>query len=390
MPHVERILKVSEELQHTPAFIGAARTEFVSMLLASSRFSKMSWKRKAITKAKQLLASESKGYLHAWTAYRESALLRMEAKQDESNQTLETFIQAIATPDIGSEIRIDPRWNARKGELIISYAQNLIEGRNLITAKKELYAWTPLNPSTPSTLERIVLRGRNTTVGKILRYEGHFQEALKLLEDLLQDSEADSYYEGTGWRRVTLSEVSDLYCELKRPSDAAARLELELDQMTHKERENIGSGRRLQLALVETFIARAMWAEAESHSLTLLAIFEGMPDPDVTARKAIFRLWACLARIAHYNGQWDKSVSHWEQAFQALKTQGWENSYDAGLVRYSQSYTLWKLSRAEEGRAIAILGKENLGNERRLRWIVGWNSYWHDYIADLVDKTYNL
>ena len=390
MPHVERVLKVVKEIQHTPAFTRAVRNEFVSMLLASSRFSSMSWKRKAVSRAKQLFSSDTEGYLHAWSAYRESSLLRMLGKRTESNETLENFIHTTAVPDSGSEIQIDARWNAQQGDLVISYAQNLIQDLDLVTAKKELYAWNPLDPSTPSARERIALRGRNTTLGKILRYEGNFEEALQFLEDLLQESEADDFYEGTGWRRVMLSEVSDLYCELKRHSDATALLEPELRKMIKRGVENIGGGRRIQLALVESFIGREMWAPAESRLLSLKVVFEGMSDPDVTYRKAVFRIWASLARIAHYNGQWDKSLSRWEQAFKALEMHGWENSYNAGLVRYSQSYTLWKLDRAEEGRSIALLGKANLQTERRLRWIVGLNSYWHEHIVELVNKTYNL
>ena len=390
MPHVERVFKVVEEVQHTPAFTRAVRNEFVSMLVASSRFTSMSWKRKAISRAKQLFSPETEGYLRAWTACRESSLLRMLGKRTESNETLETYIHATTVPDSALQIQIDARWNAYQGDLIISYAQNLIQDLDLATAKKELYAWNPLDPSTPSALERITLRGRNTTLGKILRYEGHFEEALQFLEDQLQESEADNFYEGTGWRRVMLSEVSDLYCELKRPSDATALLEPELKKMTNRGVENIGVGRRLQLALVESFIGREIWETAESRLLTLKAVFEAMPDPDVTYRKAVFRIWASLARIAHHNGQWDKSLSHWEQALQALEVHGWENSYNAGLVRYSQSYTLWKLDRAAEGRSIALIGKANLENERRLRWIVGWNSYWHDYIVELVNRTYSL
>ena len=390
MPHVERVFKLVEEVQHTPAFTRVVRNEYVSMLLASSRFSSMSWKRKAVSRAQQLLSAETEGYLHAWSAYRESSLLRMLGKRAESNEALETFIHAIAVPESGSEIQVEARWNAQQGDLVISYAQNLIQDLDLVTAKKELYAWNPLDPGTPSARERITLRGRNTTLGKILRYEGHFEEGLQFLEDQLQESEADDFYEGTGWRRVMLSEVSDLYCELKRPSDATALLEPELKKMITRGVENIGVGRRLQLALIESFIGREMWATAESRLLSLKAVFEDMPDPDVTYRKAVFRIWASLARIAHYNGQWDESLSHWEHALKALELHGWGSSYNAGLVRYSQSYTLWKLNRAEEGRSIALLGKANLENERRLRWIVGWNSYWHDYIVDLVNRTYNL
>ena len=360
------------------------------MLLATSRFSSTSWKRKAVSRASKLLSSETEGYLHAWAAYRESALLRMLGKHDESNKTLETFINATAIPGFGSDIQVDARWNAQQGELVISYAQNLIQDLDLATAKKELYAWSPLNPGTPTAMERIVLRGRNTTLGKILRYEGHFQEALTFLEDLLQESEADDFYEGTGWRRVMLSEVSDLYCELGRPSDAAALLEPELKQMTNRGCQNIGSGRRLQLALIESFIGREMWAVAEINLMNLKLVFEAMNDPDMTSQRGIFRVWTGLARIAHYKGHWEKCLSDWQQALKSLETQGWENSYNAGLVRYSLSYALLKLDRAEEGRSTAEVGKANLETERRLRWIVGLNSYWHEYIVDLVNKSFEL
>jgi lipopolysaccharide biosynthesis regulator YciM len=112
-------------------------------------------------------------------------------------------------------------------------------------------------------MERIVLRGRNITLGKILRFQGHFQEALDTLKAVLQESKIDSFYDCTGWRRVLLSNIGDLYCELRRPADAQFLLEPELKQMIDSGSQNISSGRRLQLTLAESFIRSGMYEKAE-------------------------------------------------------------------------------------------------------------------------------
>lgn len=59
----------------------------------------------------------------------------------------------------------------------------------------------------------------------------------------------DNFDQGTGWRRVLLSNLGDLYCELQRPADAQSLLEPEFKQMIDSRSQNISSRRRIQIEL---------------------------------------------------------------------------------------------------------------------------------------------
>lgn len=173
------------------------------MLLAASRFSSTLWKREAIDRVHQLSQGESDAYLKVCLAHRESSLLRIRGKRASSNQTLEESIQSTILPGYDQLLEGDGRWNAQRGELVLSFAENLIESGALMAARYELLQWKPIKPRSPSSMERIVLRGRNITLGKTLKFQGYFQAAVDVLDAVLQDSKIDGFYGGTGWRLIT-------------------------------------------------------------------------------------------------------------------------------------------------------------------------------------------
>jgi hypothetical protein len=134
-----------------------------------------------------------------------------------------------ATPK-EKELELGRRYNAQRGELVISFAENLIREGKHVEAKAELTEGSPLDIA-PSPLEKITSRARDITLGKILRLQGLFHEALAQLDGVLQGCLLDEYFEGTGWYWVLLSEVADLRCELGQPLEAEKLLIQELTPM---------------------------------------------------------------------------------------------------------------------------------------------------------------
>ena len=390
LPHVNRILIEYELIARDIPGSAPVRHHLAAMLLSASRFSTTSWKAQAVKRAKSLLDLDTSCYLHAWAAHRESVLIRMLGSQTESNKTLERFIHSKVLPGHDLGLESNARYNAQRADLVVSYAQNLIQDMRLATARTELCEWLPLNPTAPSAMERIALRGRNITLGKILRYEGRFQEALTFLEEQLKNCEDDEFYEGTGWRRVLLSNVADLYTELDRPADAEAILEPELKQMKSKGQQNISSGRRLQLSLTETFMRRGIYDQAKACLVKLRTLYESIAEPDILTRSGIFRTWTSMARIAHYRKCWDESLFNWRKALEVLEVQGWGGSFSGGLVKCSIAYVLFKLGQMDEGLKILNEGRINLNSEEQMFWIVGFNSYWHDHILQRVNESFGV
>ncbi|KMP09094.1 hypothetical protein CIRG_08775 [Coccidioides immitis RMSCC 2394] len=230
------------------------RHELAACLLAASRFSNAKWKVEAISRTKKLLEGDDDPFLNAWLAYRESSVMRMSGMTEESERVLHTFLRVKATP-LAEKSELTQRFNAKRGDLIISLSENLVRQGKLAEAKAELIEWEQLSTEI-STLEKLTSRARNMTLGKILRLQGKFKEALEQLDSVLQSGLLNDYFKGTGWYRVLLSEVAGLHCELGQPVEAEKLLLQELASMREKGTQNIATGRRLQMSLAETFLQR--------------------------------------------------------------------------------------------------------------------------------------
>jgi tetratricopeptide (TPR) repeat protein len=297
-----------------------------------------------------------------------------------SNQTLERFIHSTVFSDHDSGLEASPQWSARRGDLVVSFAENLIQMGDLNTARLELCGWNPIDPACPSAMERIVLRSRNIALGRILRFEGKFEAALGYLEGVLEESEQDEFFEGTGWRRVLLSNVAEILCELDRPADAEKLLMPELQRMTDRGCQNISSGRRLQLSLTESFIKRGMYGPAAECLLKLKAVYEAIGNPDAIAKRGMFRVLSSLARISHLRAFWSEALEGWQQSLKLLAFLGREEGLHSGVVWYSISHALFKLGKHRESSECLIKARGLLENHERKFWIVGFNSYWFDFI----------
>lgn len=239
-----------------------------------------------------------------------------------------------------------------------------------------------------STLERITSRARDIILGKVLRFQGHFMEALVLLEDVLQGCQLDDYFEGTGWYQVLLSEVADLYCELDRPTDAERLLLHELTPMMERGAQDIATGRRLRMSLAETYLLRKMYIEAESLLANLRQAFTSSGAPDYTSKVNIFRIWVSLARALHRQSRWEEALSSWRQALSALVYLGLSGGLNAGLVRCSISHVLMMTGHEKESKRIFQEAEVNMASESRVYWIPLFNSQWHDFVIDCLKKVH--
>lgn len=360
------------------------RHELASTLLAASRFSDAPWKGEAICRTKQLLGQDNEPYMNAWLAYRESAVMRMSGMLKNSESTLHGFLHHLALPS-KEDPQMTPRYNAQRGELVISFSENLVRQGRLSEAKAELIEWSPLSKDC-STLETIVLRARDIILGKVLRFQGRFSEALALLDGVVQSCHLDDFFEGTGWYRVLLSEVADLYCELDRPSDAESLLLQELTPMIERGTQDIATGRRLRMSLAETYLQRKMYAEAESLLVDLRQASLLSGAPDYTAKINIFRIWVSLARVLHGQSRWQEALSSWRQALSALDSIKLSWGLNAGLVRCSIAHALMMMGHEEDSARASQEANANMASESRVYWIPLFNSRWHDFILEKLQK----
>lgn len=386
LPHVVRIVREFSALPVSRTNSDVLKSELTEVMLAASRFDPSSWKRETIELAKVLSKDVQDPYLHICVAQRESSVLRIMGKGVDSRLALEKFVNTIILPGEDKPIKHDARWNARRGELVHSFAENLIQQGSLEHAERELLEWTPIQLDSPSSMERIIVRSKSISLGRILRMRGCFREALDLLLATLQESEADDTESG-GWRKVLLSNIADLYCELGQPWLAQQVLIPELEKMRFTGSHDTSAGRRLQLALAESYVKNEENDKAGKALDAMNVLLESIEDPDVIAKRAKFRVWSSLARRAHATSRWDEAMTAWERAGELLEALGRRTGSQPGLVHLGRAYALLQQGNAQQSLKEAKIGRELLEREGERRyWIVGLDSYWRDHIVNVTDK----
>ena len=384
LPQLARVLSEYDTMNIVGRDARSFRPVLAATILAASRFSDNSWKTEAIDRTKQVLEGSMDCYMKAWLASRESAVLRMFGKWDESDEVLRAFVQSTVLAGHDQESETSPRYNSQRGELVISFAENLIRRGKIEEAKNELSEWSPLDLTAPSTLERLTLRARDIILGKALRYQGCFAEALSLLEKLLEESHVDDFFEGTGWYRVLLSGIADSYCELGRGHDAEELVRRELQPMIERGTQDIATGRRLRMSLAEAFLERGMFNEAEETLLRLKTVYEATTRRGHTMDISFFRVCVGLARTSHRQARWHEALSYWDSALATAKRLKIGEGANAGIVRYSMAHALLMMGNETESNTTLEEAKRNMSTEHRLFWIAGFSSRWHDFIVKIM------
>lgn len=384
IPHLLRILSEHDKLSSVEDPIKFPR-ELATTILVASRFLDKSWKFEAIERAKDLLDGDQDPYMNAYLTNRSSSVFRMTGMKDKSNQVLQEFVQSTVLLGHGHGWEEDPRHNALRGELIISYTQNLIRQGKLQQAENELSEWSALDMDNPSTLEKITSRARDITLGKVLRFQGKFKEALQLVEKVLENSHSDNNFEGTGWYRVLVSGVAELYCELGREKEAESLLLNELKPMTEKGAQDVSNGKRLQRSLAETYIGRKMFPEAEQvllHLKDLNTSKSNLAPPD---NLGLYRIWVSLARVAHLQSHWSQALEYWSEGLLVAERVQMGGGFNAGLVRYSMAHALRKTGDRTKSKEMLEEAQENMSSESCIYWCPCFHSRWREYIVKAME-----
>ena len=314
MPQLAHVLAAYDKLEKRDGELSVLHREVAVTSIVASRFSDKAWKVECIARATKALKATDDSETNAMLAYRESSLLRMSGDIEISKRRLKQCEQLQALSRDNTPKVTTAKYNAQRSDLIISFAENLICQHEFKDAIELLKQWEPMHPPAPSTLEGIALRARNITLGKVLRYQGHFNDALKLFEAALEGSLSDNFFEGSGWYRVMLSNLAELYCELGQPEKGEKLLQKELEPMIRNQTQNIATGRRLRLSLAETFIQMDRFETGKSLLLQLENLYHQEGYAAFTAKIYLFQVYIGMARIHHRQSNWNDALKYWRLA----------------------------------------------------------------------------
>jgi tetratricopeptide (TPR) repeat protein len=291
-----------------------------------------------------------------------------------SEKVLAVFSELAASADGAENAQKTARYNALRCEIIISRSENLVRDWQLEDARRELSKWCTLQQSSVSTLEKITALERDTIMGKILKYQGRFEEALLLLEPLLEDRSLP--FQGSGWYCVLLSNVADLQCEMGRPDEAEKLLNENLQIMINNKTEDLATGRRLRLSLAESLLSRQKYNDAEKVWLQLLKTYETTPRVDYATAVNKFRVLIGLARVHHMQGRWERALERWRQA----ENMDVAKKSSLALLHLSVSYLLHKLGQHSDSHAMASTALGIIDSEACSFWTAGFHSHWRESI----------
>lgn len=379
LPQVGNVIENMDKIRNTMGSQNDYWAHIVSLLLAASRFSNTTWKMACIKHAEEFLILRPTNFLHILCTYRKSILQRMSGDMTSSANVLDEFWKAI--PTSAAVPGLTPQTNAHLGELVISSAENDIRSWKLESARSTLQTWTAFHQSAPSTLERIIQRAIDITLGKILRYQGYFEVALAHLTSAYTKGLEEDEFEGSGWFHVQLSNIADILCELGRPGEAGKLLQPEIELLLAQGAENIATGRRLRVAQAETLLVQKMYTEAERVLLDLLGFYSESAHLDTAAKHGFFRVLIGLARLHHLQEHWQGALDPWRNALDVAEPLNMGPGWNAGLVRLSMAHIHIKTGMQSYGRSEIQSARANLNAEGRMYWIACFNSTWYDSIA---------
>ena len=378
LPHLAYVLSSFETLGPTLQDQALICKGVGAAALSASRFSDRPWKTKCMARANAALTHlEHAHSLQAELAHRESCLLRLADNAADSDARLREYMQRYATQYNCNSASTTVTYNAHRGNILISLAENDMLQHKYEAARLKLSEWRPLNQESPSVLEGITLRARDITLGKTLRHQGSFNPALDTLHDVLAKCEHDEGFKTSGHYRVLVSNVADLYCECGHPAKADTLLQQALKSLLTRGGKDSAVGQRLRLALAETYIQRAMY----DHAMEILEELEhkycqerlAIPPP---RKKHVFQALIGLARIHHHRGAWDEALKHWHQALD------YGRNFDAGIVQLSIALVLHRIGEYVESHKLLSEAKMKLETNPRVYWYPRFASAWYKEINE--------
>lgn len=384
LPHVARMLKEFDILSSQMPATKTLIQQIAECLLAASRFLYNTWKEECTRRVKNLIKDIDDHFVKVWAAQREAAIVRLKGDRQAAQNIIELYMtqtesgdQATNALSVGSK---DARLNAMQGQIVVSYAENLSQDNRLAVAEQELLSWKPLSHDKPSSMENIVLASVQTNLGRIMREKGDFELSLSYFELLHRETLQDDNYEHTGSRRIVLSNMADLYCELRREGEAIKLVQTELDYMQARGHQHISSGRRLQVCLAEAYLCLGKRAEARSCLISIKDALDGMQEPDVLSKYNVFRVWYGLARLAHSSGAYGEARDCWQKCLEAGHLSGWDGKYPLNIVQYSLAHVLLELGERVEAERMLEVAEESMKASGPKYWTVGIGTYWLNYV----------
>ncbi|KAF4991779.1 hypothetical protein FGRMN_7619 [Fusarium graminum] len=302
LPHLHHVAEAFQDcFDELPA---VTRTDFMLTLIEAFRFPDMAWKYFTIGQAELAAGRLKDTHLRLCIGQTKAVLGRLSGNMDEATSSLQDIISKNPAAATNKRIRCEV------GVAITQQALNCIQVADLSTAQRLLEDWNPLGED-PVPLEKVLSFRKHSLLGRVMRLQGNFSSALRLLKMAYQASQELS-------ELIFDEDLRDMTCDL---ADALRELDqtvigeeyLRAEIIRRAERPDPLPGKSLlELALAEALFAQERYDEAAEICV------------DVEGRVSLLkyerlRVYVILAKLSHVRSDFEVALSRWSEAMQALQ-----------------------------------------------------------------------
>ncbi|KFY28409.1 hypothetical protein V491_00478 [Pseudogymnoascus sp. VKM F-3775] len=310
--------------------------------------------------------------------YKQSVLLRLKGNITDSVHIIKTFLLSLNNSELA---------NGDLAALHLSQATNHAYCFNFEEAHREMKKWTPA-PSLPGKEEHL-LWDQVLCAGRILRGEGHFEEAKICFESCLRTPGLRQYK-----RLLVTAALADLYCELDGLgregnaylSRANIMVGLEIEKLKLASSQHLKGYRRLILSHVEIKIKQGCHGDAENLIRELLARFGSLREPDITDRLGHVRALIAFARVSTsvYDAlrRWN-DVLVWNRYYNPLE----EEVFTCGVVYLFLCITSYNLGDIDQSIENFNKAERVIGGKGPQFLIPGVGTYLFHNVSSCVEST---
>ncbi|KAK6206923.1 hypothetical protein QIS74_13411 [Colletotrichum tabaci] len=364
-PHVVHTMAAVREHDGYESLSIPDRVDVVLTLIEASRLPGIEWKRHAVEQAKTAMCGRQDDYVQACIAQREALLQRLAG--DGMPLTLPPFSHQERRDG-----PVNKRMNAAIGLTVHQRALDCFQNEELSSALDVLDEWQPTRHSSPA--EDVVLFRMNVLRGKILRFQGKFQEALGCLDKsrCAVEQQRDVHFDEDAGDLVV--ETADTMRELDEPIRAEQLLRTQLERLLHTP----ATRALLNLALTESLFAQQRFAEAD----------QLCRDAESCRLSKMARLRLCItaAKLRHASSDWEGAFSWWTQALVAINKFPPTSGHTTRLIYLSLCDVLKHQGEEEleqASRAQVVKLESLSGNAQAKYWIAGLR-HWQTYLESSV------
>ncbi|KAL1964281.1 hypothetical protein VTN77DRAFT_7101 [Rasamsonia byssochlamydoides] len=377
VPQVWRILQHFDSLEATGKASVQLKHAMVPTLLASSRFSGMAWKSRAIKRAQEILADPqaSDPYLEMMLKARQSDLRRLfHAEWDGISYKTE-------------QDKLDKRLNALVGEVCLSTAADYLQNdEDLDKALLTLQEIQPVDRDNISTLEELALQKKAIAWGRIRRYQGRFHEARQVLEAVYNSGSLPEGVVPVSASNCDLvSHLAAVLCELGEPYQAEILLTQKIDSIQSPGLRELDRVQRLKLALAEAVLQQGEYWRAQDIYLDLSRHIRVVPARPESVM-SVSRLDMGLARVQHVQGNWASALKYWEQALRTYENFPEAKGFGTVIVYASIAYVKNQLGDVAGSTVFADKAQELFKVTGRRHWFTRLGTEWLNRVMPVSNQ----